>query len=301
MSSLNAALLGKELSHSLSPTLHRELYKFLGRKFSSDFEECLYDLIECAEESEVARWIGIARSNGYLGANVTYPFKASAFAYADRHIGVSSYIDSANCLRFVKDEVECTSTDGGGLLHSILREYPSFDLNRYHLVLIGAGNAARAAVYSLCTRWMPRSLTIINRSVARAEELAEFCIAQSPGPTVRVVSINDFIYSTDEDRYRLIIQCTPVGQVNHPGDLLTGFKWHETDFAIDLIYNPIRTSFLQAASHAGAKTMNGLGMLIEQAALSQVFWLTGLLPDASPLSETEYESLKEVLSNSISA
>jgi shikimate dehydrogenase len=174
-------------------------------------------------------------------------------------------------------------------------------MERYHLVLIGAGNAARAVAYALCTKWMPKSLTIVNRDLAKSEELAEFCVAQSPGPTVRVMSINDFIHTAEEPRYRLIIQCTPVGQINQSGDLLTGFAWHETDFAIDLIYNPIRTSFLQNASHAGAKTMNGLGMLIEQAALSQVFWLTGILPDASPLNESEYDSLKEILIYSISS
>ena len=301
MSVFKAALLGKELSHSLSPMLHRELFKVFGAKFALKNSEVIYDLVECPEECDFAGWIKTAPTNGYIGANVTYPYKSNAFGRSDRHIGVSSFIDSANVIRFSDDEVHCTSTDGAGLLNSILREYPTFDMERYHLVLIGAGNAARAVAYTLCTKWMPKSLTIVNRDLAKAEELAEFCIAQSPGPSVRVMSINDFIHANEEPRYRLIIQCTPVGQINHPVDLLTGFTWHETDFAIDLIYNPIRTSFLQNASHAGAKTLNGLGMLIEQAALSQIYWLTGLLPDASPLSESEYESLKEFLSYSIAS
>lgn len=299
MSVFKAALLGKELSHSLSPMLHRELFKILGAKFVLKNSEVVYDLIESAEECDFAAWIKTAPTNGYIGANVTYPYKSNAFNHSDRHIGVSSFIDSANVIRFSDDEVYCASTDGAGLLNSILREYPTFDMERYHLVLIGAGNAARAVAYSLCTKWMPKSLTVVNRNIAKAEDLAEFCITQSPGPSVRVMSINDFIHTTEESRYRLIIQCTTVGQINHPGDLLTGFAWHETDFAIDLIYNPIKTSFLQNASHAGAKTLNGLGMLIEQAALSQLFWLTGLLPDGSPLSEGEYELLKEIFSYSI--
>ena len=300
MSLLKAALLGKELSHSISSELHRELFKILGGKISSKFTGCDYDLVECAEECDLAQWIKTAPTNAYAGANITYPYKANAFSLSDRHIGVSSFIDSANCIRFVGDGIECASTDGNGLLHCLLRKHPSFSMERYHVVMIGAGNAARAAIYSLCMQWMPLSLTIVDRSIARAEELAEFCIAQAPGPSVRYMSINDFIHAAPEPRYRLILQCTPVGQLNHPGDLLTGFEWHETDFAIDLIYNPLRTTFLQSASHSGAKTMNGLSMLIEQAALSQVFWLTGLLPDASPLSEIEYESLKEVLTNSLS-
>ncbi len=299
MSVFKAALLGKELSHSLSPMLHRELFKVLGAKFVLKNSEIAYDLIESAEDCDLEQWIKAAPTNGYIGANITYPYKSNAYTLSDKHIGVTSFIDSGNVLRFSDGEVQCASTDGSGLLHSIIREYPTFDLERYHLILIGAGNAARAVAYALCTKWMPKSLTIVNRDLAKGEELAEFCIAQSPGPSVRVMDINDFIHAAEEPHYRLIIQCTPVGQVNHPGDLLSEFVWHETDFAIDLIYNPLRTSFLVNASHAGAKAINGLGMLIEQAALSQVFWHTGLLPDVSPLSGSEYKSLKEILTYSI--
>jgi shikimate dehydrogenase len=297
MSIFKAALLGKELSHSLSPELHRQLFRIFKNKFSSDYSDCIYDLVECSEECDLAQWIKTAPTNGYIGANVTYPYKMNAFRLADRHLGVSSFIDSANCLRFINDEVEFASTDGAGLLFSILRKNPSFDMGRYHLVLIGAGDAARAIAYSLCTTWMPLSLTIVNQSLAHAEELAEFCIAQSPGPTVRIMTINDFLHATPEARNRLIIQCTPVGQINYPGNLVSGFEWHGTDFAIDLIYNPSQTEFLREASHGGAKTMNGLGMLIEQAALSQFFWFSGLIADASPLSDSEYNSLEQTLSS----
>jgi shikimate dehydrogenase len=297
---LKLGLLGKELSHSLSPELHSELFKILSKKSFGNFTGCEYDLIECAEECDLAKWINSAPSNNFIGANVTYPYKAKAFELSDRHLGISASIDSANTLRFLKDEVECISTDGFGLLHSILRLYPSFDMGRYNLVIVGAGNAARAAVYTLCTRWMPQSLTIANRTLVRAEELAEFCIAQAPGPTVRVMNFDDLTNAIPENKYRLVIQCTPIGQISHPGNLLPDFEWHETDFAIDLIYNPAKSEFLRMASHAGAKTMNGLGMLIEQAALSQIFWMTGLLPGASPLSETEFEFLEHLLSQSLS-
>jgi shikimate dehydrogenase len=291
MSVLTLALIGQELSHSVSPQLHRELFVILRKKFGNKFSDCSYELLEIAEESGLAQWIKNASAHGYNGANITYPYKAQAFNLSNKHIGVSSFIDSANCLRFGSDEVEGTSTDGAGLLFSIIRKYPSFDLGRYHLVLIGAGDAARATIYSLCTKWMPLSLTIVNRSLARAEELAEFCISQAPGPTVRFMSISDYLHLPPEDHYRLIVQSTPIGQMNNPGNLFSGFAWHETDFAIDLIYNPAKTEFLQEASHGGAKTLNGTGMLIEQAGLSQVFWLTGLLPDSSPLSQSEYELL----------
>jgi len=296
MSVLKLALLGKELSHSLSPELHHELFAILRKKIGAKFSKCSYERIELAEECDFAHWIKTAPTNGYIGANATYPYKSHAFNVSDKHIGVSAFIDSANCIRFINDEVLCTSTDGAGLVFSILRKHPAFDLGRYHLVLLGSGDVAKAAVYSLCTQWMPLSLTIVSRTIAHAESLAEFCIAQAPGPSVHLMSIEDFLQAPLEEKQRCILQCTPVGQINNPGNLLSGFAWHETDFAIDLIYNPAKTEFLQEASHGGAKVLNGAGMLIEQAALSQVFWMTGLLPDASPLSENEYESLEYHLS-----
>lgn len=294
MAELKLALLGKELSHSRSPELHNALFEMLRPGFPQ-FERLRYDLVECPEECDLAQWIKTASANGYAGANITYPYKAKAFELSDNKIGVASAIDSANCVRFSGDRVSCSSTDGRGLLFSILRKYPHFDLGMYHVVLVGAGEAARAVIYTLCTTWMPFSLTITNRSIGPAEELAEFCIAQSPGPTVRVMTIDNLLDAPPEQKYRLVIQCTPVGQINHPGNVLSGFQWHETDFAIDLIYNPSKTEFLTEASRGGAKTLNGTGMLIEQAALSHLFWLNASTADVSPLTQNEFDNLLTML------
>src|SRR5947208_7966040 len=100
MSKLKLALLGKELSHSVSSELHRELFPILRKKFASKFSECSYECIELAEDCDFAQWIKIAPTNGYAGANITYPYKSQAFNLSDKHLGSSSLIDSANCIRF---------------------------------------------------------------------------------------------------------------------------------------------------------------------------------------------------------
>jgi shikimate dehydrogenase len=178
----------------------------------------------------------------------------------------------------------------------LLHEHPEFNLENYHLVTVGAGAAAKAVIYALLTKWMPMSLTIVSRSHDAAEELAEFCIAEAPGPTMRVLGFNDFLHTFEEQHYRLVLQATPVGSILHPGNLATGFPWHESDFAVDLVYNPHKTPFLRSAKEAGAKTLDGLGMLIVQAAFSQVYWLTGILPEKSPITDAEYLALRESLS-----
>ena len=296
MSILKAALLGKEISHSTSPQVHQALFPILSQRYASKFTGMDYSLAECAEACDVADWIKKAETNGFVGANVTSPYKTDAYGLSQYHIGSSSSLGSGNTLSFNSNSTSILSTDGPGLLSALLREYPEFSLERYHLIALGAGAASKAVLYALCTRWMPKSLTIVNRSREAAEELAEFCIAESPGPSVRVLTVNEFIHDKTESKHRLLLQATPVGSVAHPGNMSTGFMWHDSDFAIDLNYNPMHTPFINSAHSVGAKTLSGLGMLIEQAAFAQGYWMTGVMPDRSALSNDEYVDLKFTLS-----
>jgi len=290
---LKAALLGKELSHSISPQVHGYIFDVLKKKLHSSFDEIDYSIVECASEAELKSWILSASLKGFNGANVTIPYKTQAAKYASIRYGATASIESANSLLFHQTITKAASTDGPGFFASLLREHPEFNLENYHLVLLGAGATAKAVVYALCTKWMPMSLTIVNRTRLEAEKLAEFCIAEAPGPTVRVLSYDDFMKDGYAAHYRLIIQATPVGNVSHPGNLIDGFGWHETDLAIDLTYSPIDTQFLKQAREASAKTQDGLGMLVEQAAFSQYYWMKSELPETSPLTDDEYYNIKQ--------
>lgn len=290
---LKAALLGKELSHSISPQVHGYIFDVLKKKLNSSFDALEYSSIECASEAELKSWILSASLKGFNGANVTIPYKTQAAKYASIRYGATASIESANSLLFHQTITKAASTDGPGLFASLLREHPEFNLENYHLVVLGAGATAKAVVYALCTKWMPMSLTIVNRTKLVADKLAEFCLAEAPGPTVRTLRYDEFIKDAYATHYRLIIQATPVGNVSHPGNLIDGFGWHEADLAIDLTYNPIDTQFLKQAREAGAKTHDGLGMLIEQAAFSQYYWMKSELPEISPLSDDEYYQIKQ--------
>ncbi len=296
MPTLKAALLGKDISHSISPDVHRALFPLLSQRYATQFSDIDYSLVECTETCDLADWVKKAETNGFIGANITAPYKTDAYRLAEYHVGVSSSLGSGNTLSFQNHSTSILSTDGAGLLSALLRDHPEFSLERYHLICLGAGAAAKASLYALCTRWMPKSLTIVNRSRDAAEGLAEFCIAEAPGPSVRVQTINEFLYDDTVTKYRLVLQATPIGSITHPGNLSTGFTWHETDFAIDLLYNPFHTPFIKAAHDIGAKTQSGLGMLIEQAAFAQAYWMTGIMPDRSALSDEEYSDLKITLS-----
>lgn len=300
MTAYKAALLGQELSHSISHILHNMLFPILASKYNLTNASLEYELVERTDANEFASWINAASRDGHIGVNVTYPYKNNAYHISDRHIGNAASITSANVIRFQNRVIECASTDGQGFLNALLRAQPHLVLGNYHLVIVGAGAVAKAIAYTLCTWTMPLSLTIVNRSIKAAQELAEFCVAESPGPSVRAMHINDFINFYPEPKKRLVIQATPVGQKNHPGNIAAGFIWDESDIAVDVVYNPERTPFLSNAEQSGAKTVGGLGMLIEQAALSQAFWLTGLCPTTSPLSNEEFENIHDLLHGSLS-
>ncbi len=290
---LKAALLGKELSKSLSPQIHGYIFDILKKKLNSSYKEIDYSTVECSSEADLKSWIGSASLKGFHGANVTTPYKKQAASLASIRYGATAQIESANSLLFHQTIIKAASTDGAGFFSSLLREHSEFNLENYHLVLLGAGATAKAVVYALCTKWMPMSLTIVNRTKSEADKLAEFCIAESPGPTVRVLGYDEFMKDAYAPHYRLIIQATPVGNVSHPGNLINGFGWHQTDLAIELTYNPIDTLMLKQAREAGSKTHDGLGMLIEQAAFSQYYWMKSELPESSPLSDDEYYQIKQ--------
>jgi shikimate dehydrogenase len=290
---LKAALLGKELSHSISPQVHGYIFDILKKKLNSSFTDVEYSIVESLTETDMKSWIGAASLKGFQGANITIPYKTQAAKFASIRYGATAAIESANSLLFHQTITKATSTDGPGFFASLLREHPEFNLENYHLVLLGAGATAKAVVYALCTKWMPMSLTIVNRTKIQADKLAEFCLAEAPGPTVRVLTYDEFIKDGYANHYRLVIQATPVGNASHPGNLIDGFRWHETDLAVDLTYNPVDTQFLKQAREAGAKTHDGLGMLIEQAAFSQYYWMKSELPETSPLSDEEYYQIKE--------
>jgi shikimate dehydrogenase len=95
---------------------------------------------------------------------------------------------------------------------------------------------------------------------------------------------------------KFVLQTTPLGQEGYASSDFSMIGWQQGDIAIDLVYNPLKTAFVNTAQRQGAMTMGGLGMLIEQAALSQCFWFTGRLPPESILTNDEYLSIKSALS-----
>jgi shikimate dehydrogenase len=277
---LKCALLGSQIEHSLSPAIHHALFPLIKDRTGSGFSSIQYEPIACPSREYAIRWVDEARRFGFHGANVTHPYKALAVEFAESPSALARTIRSANTLTF-EDEIRADSTDGQGFLNA-LRRRSSETFAGYDLIVLGAGGAARAVLWAL-NDFRFESRTVAVRDSARADLISSLC------PSARIVKISGVHRRANPC---FVVQATPVG-LDRTSNILPDFEWRSQDVAYDLLYRPIETAFLANAGPAGAVTIDGLGMLIEQAALSQMIWMTGESAARSPLTDDEFFSLWE--------
>jgi shikimate dehydrogenase len=280
---LKLGLLGQHLEHSISPELHERLFRILAERATEPFAGIKYTLSEVATPADLFAWIAHARTEGYRGANVTYPYKELIATAIQHPSKLARRIESANALMF-STNVSSISTDGRGFMSALRRRIPE-DLAGRELIVLGAGGAARALAAE-CLSIGFRSITVCARNVTRAASGFRWA------PSITVLPIAELRRRTAP---ALVIQATTVGQGSSE-NIAANFEWHQDDIAADVVYRPVETAFLASARAAGARTIDGLGMLIEQAALSQHWWLTGVVPKESPLSSSEFDALWNLFS-----
>lgn len=292
---LKLALLGRNISYSVSPELHRLLFTVLPKDHTS-YRDIQYDILDLPDEDSATHWLVSARSNGYVGCNITVPYKHVGATVADELRGVATVLGSGNTISFVQGSAVLISTDGKGLLAALDREMPEFRTGKIDMLLIGAGGAAASVVQAFSKERAIETLTVAARDPSKAKRVLNL----SQAPVQKVLTIADLptqLLKTN-GRFRVIIQATPLSRsIETTWDL----PFTKSDLAIDLVYDPLQTSFLRTAQSQGARTMNGLGMLIEQAAFSQYFWRTGEETITSPLTRDQYFQIKESLHHLIAA
>jgi shikimate dehydrogenase len=283
MKTLKAALAGRVLTHSISPEVHRAIFPIVRERTHSEFGAIEYNNLECETEDVFRFHIKHGGEWGFTGLNVTFPYKHIASQLARDADATVRSIHSGNTIRFGMQFRVC-STDGPGFRFALMKECPDLDTSTHRLVVVGAGGAARAVLHAVIDMgW--RSITVAARSVEGMQRTFE------DYPDIEYIELSQL--ERDEGP-QCVVHATPVGQ-RSSDSLLYHFEWKQGDIAVDLIYNPLRTRFLDHAAEQGATPISGLGMLLEQAALSQHIWMTGQVAAGSMLSEEEYFLLKESL------
>ena len=252
------AVIGNPIAHSRSPSIHREF----ARATAQDID---YGRIEAPLDG-FAQSVEAFRASGGRGLNVTLPFKHQAFSLCSRVSERARVARAVNTL--VLETGFGDNTDGVGLTRDI-GDNLGVSLQGRAVLLLGAGGAARGVVGALLEAGVAR-LLIANRTVSKAKDLAQ----RFAGATAR---------GYDElggERFDVIINATSAGLADEaprvPSALFT-----ETALAYDMVYGR-ETPFLAAARQAGARTCDGLGMLVEQAAEAFFLW-RGVRPQTRPV------------------
>ncbi len=265
------AVLGHPVAHSRSPAMQNAALAALGLG-----EEWSYEAIDVAPEEFDAR-VRAMPAEGFAGANVTVPHKLAALALADAVSEMAGEIGAANTLTFSGGRILAHNTDAGGLIASL----PEAPQGKRALVL-GAGGAARAAVWALGAAGA--SVDIWNRTPARAEtvriEVAERARELQVKIEVGTIEIEaqGGTAELDQSAYELIVNTTAVGlKGEDPFEHLPlrrdGFGPGQA--VVDMVYGDRPSSLLAVATDAGAVTVDGIEVLVQQGALSFEIW-TGL-------------------------
>lgn len=246
-----AGVIGSPIAHSKSPLLHRhwlERYGIRGYYIPMDVAQA--DLKQVLE--------ALPRM-GFVGVNVTIPHKESILRLADLISDRAALIGAANTLIFRADgKVHADNTDGVGFIENLRQGAPDWDPTAGPAAVLGAGGAARAIVTALADQGV-REIRISNRTRSRAEALrAEF------GPKIVVY---DWVQAGNMiDGAATVINTTALGMTGKP-DFRVPLDGLSRDAVVtDIVYTPLETTLLREARARGCVTVDGLGMLLHQAA-----------------------------------
>lgn len=246
------AVIGDPVTHSLSPAIHNAAFRELG------VDMAMVGFGVAAGGGHGA--LDAMSALGIVGYAVTTPLKAEIADAVDSVDSASASLNSVNTVvRHDDGTLAGASTDGEGFLASIRAAGHRLDGAR--VVVLGAGAAARSIVHALGGAGVER-ITIVNRSPDAAEVAAMLAEQAEVGDTASIAD-SDMVVNTTSvgmgDR-----DATPLADpaILHPGLIVA-----------DIVYHPLETRLLRDAAAAGAVTVDGLGMLIEQARLQQSIWL----------------------------
>jgi shikimate dehydrogenase len=242
MSAPFAAVVGWPANHSLSPLMMRTWLDAAG------LEGC-YGRVEIPPE-QAERFFKSLPDLGWAGVNVTLPHKDTALAAADHATAGAEAIGAANLLTVDgSGHLRADNTDIIGI-ESALHE----DDQTGPAVLIGAGGAARAALFHLSRQ--DRDITVVNRTRAKAEALVS--------AYDRPIKVTTDLYGALSGA-SLVINATSLGMAGHPALVPDLSRTRADALVFDMVYTPLRTGLLTAAAKAGRRTADGLTMLIGQA------------------------------------
>lgn len=258
------ALLGEPLGHSLSPALHKAIYRQL------EIDDASYRTIEMPEERLKSFFSGF-RVGGFDGVNVTIPHKSNVIALLDEVDSKAKLINAINCINRVGNKLTGYNTDLLGFAFSLRQNDVSIEGNEF--AILGAGGSAQA-VGAVLAEGEAKVISIVNRTPERAEALKQTILSVNDSVKVNLFTQDQLVKRAKH--LDCIINTTSLGMSpNVKESPISAEVFTENCLAFDLIYNPKTTAFLKTAEKQGAAVVNGLQMLVAQAVYSVEIWMGG--------------------------
>jgi shikimate dehydrogenase len=253
---IRVALVGEDISASLTPAMHEAEGKELGLHYS-------YRLIDTNSNAtkiqSLAEIIAKAQSNGYAGLNITFPYKIQVLQCLDKISRNTKMLGAANTVVFSGDRKIGYNTDITGFYESFRREMSGAIKDR--VLLLGAGGAGVAVAFALANLGV-RELLIYDIDADQTKTLINKVRLHQTSMSIDCINSLEKSILTELNG---VVNATPMGMVKYPGsafplNLLTPSMW-----VADIVYFPLETELLVTAQTTGCRVMNGAGMAIFQA------------------------------------
>ena len=248
------AVIGDPIGHTLSPQLHNYISEKMGNNY-------VYTALR-VEPKNIPEAIAGMRALGIAGINATVPHKYAVMDYIDKIDEQALRLGSVNTIVNRGGVLYGYNTDADGFYRAAQHDGITFEGK--DILILGAGGAAKPLCVFLSEKDV-RSITVCNRTAAKARELAAY---------VKKTNGFDVSCEMDRPRYDVVINATSAGmEPNIDTCALTDFSViDQNTAAIDIVYKPAKTLFLRKAEEKGAKIQNGLGMLINQGIIAYEYF-----------------------------
>ncbi len=267
---LRLAVVGDPVAHSASPPMH-----------DAALEKCRiaarYARLHIRED-ELAEALRLLPEQGFIGVNCTIPHKAAALALMDRVDEHARRIGVVNTVVIEGKELVGFNTDGPGLVRAVRAEF-GVDLRDLRVLVLGAGGGAGRAIAMQCGFEQCERLVLVNRTLEKAQVLAEELQplfrgprVSGPGERLEVAPWSEAALRAQLAQTDLVINCTSVGMKRTDSSPLASALLQPHLLIFDTIYTAARTKLMLAADEAGARSANGLAMLLHQGALAFEIW-----------------------------
>ena len=252
-------VIGKPVKHSLSPLIHNYWIK----KYQLGLE---YKKME-VEKDLLASLVEKIRKGKITGLNITLPYKKDIIPYIDEISHTAKDIGAINTVFLRRKKVYGENTDGVGFTRA-LEKKTKFNFSNKSIFVLGAGGASYGIISNLIKKKV-RKIYVANRTLHKTKQLINFFQNKNKNLNFEFVDWKNLVPTSDVD---LIINTTSLGMNENESLEIDTYNLREKVIFVDIVYNPKETELLKLFKKQGFICMNGLSMLIEQAAVSFELW-----------------------------